>query len=156
MENSQQILPLELCWVCTRYGSYWFKKYFSRSELNYGQRYTGFIGDDDSKAFTEVENIYPGTKVTKYHCVGHYQKRVGNRLRKLNNRVKGLGGKGKKTKDEVIDGKIVKAKVLKGRLADSVIDTLQNYFGITLRSGCKTVSELRSALLASFFSCIII
>ena len=65
--------------------------------------------------------------------------------------VKGLGGKGKKTKDVVIDGKIVKAKVSKGRLTDSVIDTLQNYFGIALLSGCKTVPELRSALLASFF-----
>ena len=124
---------------------------FSRSELNYGLRYTGFIGDGDSKAFTEVENIYPGTKVMKYHCVGHYQTRVGNRLRKLKTRVKGLGGKGKKTKDVVIDGKIVKVKVLKGRITYSVIDTLQNYFGIALRSGYKTVSELRSALLASFF-----
>ena len=122
----------------------------SRSELNYGLRYSGFIGDGDSKAFTEVENIYPGTKVTKYHCVCHCQKRVGYRLRKLKTRVKGLGGKGKKTKDVVIDGKIVKAKVLKGRLTDSVIDTLQNYFGITLLSGYKTVPE-RSALLASFF-----
>lgn len=127
------------------------KNIFMRSESNYGVQYTTFIGDGDSKAFTEVENVYPGKKVIKYHCVGHYQKRVGNRLRKLKTRVKGLGGRTKKVPERVVDHRIVKAKVLKGRLTDSLIDTLQNYFGIALRSSHTTVPELRSALLASFF-----
>ena len=29
-----------------------------------------------------MKNVYPGITVEKYECVGYYQKRVGNRLRK--------------------------------------------------------------------------
>ena len=53
--------------------------------------------------------INPCIKVKKYHCICHYQKRVGNRLRKLKTRVIGLGGKVKKTKgkgDRWCDSKI--------------------------------------------------
>ena len=46
---------------------------------------------------------------------------------------------------------IVKSETLKGWLRDSIIDTLQNYFGIALRRSCKTIPELRAALPASFF-----
>ena len=44
-------------------------------------------------------------KVQKLECVGHVQKRVGNRLRKLKEHVKGLGGKRELT--NVIDCRIV-------------------------------------------------
>ncbi|GFW10063.1 uncharacterized protein TNCV_4208281 [Trichonephila clavipes] len=44
----------------------------------------------------------------KYECIGHKQKRVGSRLRKLKKSTKGIGGKGKMT--------------------DKFIDTLQNNF----------------------------
>ena len=37
-----------------------------------------------------VEHIYEGNVVIKYECIGHYQKRVGNRLRKLKKQVSGL------------------------------------------------------------------
>ena len=50
------------------------------------------------------------------------------------------------------DGKITKTKQNpRGKLTDNVINILQNYFGITLRSGAKTVAELKNKLLASFF-----
>ena len=54
---------------------------FSQSEQNYGLRYTGYYRDGDSSSFQQVENIYYHTKVVKYECIGHCQKRVGNRLR---------------------------------------------------------------------------
>ena len=57
-------------------------------------RYTKFLGDGDSKAFIYIEDAYKGKKVTKLECVGHGQKRVGNRARKLKKSVKGLGGRG--------------------------------------------------------------
>ena len=101
------------------YGNDWCKKYIYRSVANYGVRYTGYYGDGDSKSFNEVENIYPGIKVQTFHCIGHYQKGVGNKLRKLKTRVKGLGGSVKKQKEQVIDGRIVTAKVLKGLLTDT-------------------------------------
>ena len=83
-------------------------------------------------------------KVAKLECMGHYQKRVGNRLRKLKKRVTGLGGQAKQKEG----GKVTKTKVkARSRLTDALIDKLQNYFGIALRSSAKTVPELKNALL---------
>ena len=88
-------------------------------------------GDGDSKSFSGVENIYgPEKKVTKFECIGHYQKRVGSRLRKLKKSTKGLGGK--------------------GRLTDAKIDTLQNYFGIALRQNVGNL-EMVNACMASMY-----
>ena len=73
--------------------------------------FTAFNGD--SRNFSAVENIYgdndDSKKVIKYECIGHYQKRVGNRLRKLR-------------KELILGGK--------NRLTNQKIDTLQNYLGI--------------------------
>ena len=103
-----------------------------------------------SKMFIQIK------KVMEYHCVGHHQKRLGNRLRKLKKRVKGLGGKTKKTNEKVVGGRVVKSKVLKGRLTDSVIDTLQNYFGIALRSGHIRLRKIYAVVCSLIFSrCII-
>ena len=104
---------------------------FSRSVEKYGLQYLNYY--DDSSAFTAVENIYPNKKVKKYECLGHYQKKVGNRLRK------GLGGKAK--------GKIILHQAKDGKFTDAAIDTLQNYIGIALRSGVTGVPELRNRLL---------
>ena len=73
--------------------------------------YTGYYGDGDSKSFHKVKDVYPGVSVVEYECIGHVQKRVGNRLRKLKKTDKGLSG-----------------------LTDSVIDKLQNYYGMAIRS----------------------
>ena len=60
-----------------------------------------------------MKDIYGSEKpVSKYERIGHYQKRVGNRLRKIR-KDKKLG--------------VVK------RLTNTKIDKLQNYFGIALR-----------------------
>ena len=57
---------------------------FQRSIEKNGLRYTTFYGDGDSKSFNAVENIYGDDyPVIKQECIGHYQKRLGNRLRKL-------------------------------------------------------------------------
>ena len=56
---------------------------FGQSVEKYGVLYLQYYCDGDSKSFEKVKNIYPGQKVIKYECIGHYQKRVGNRLRKL-------------------------------------------------------------------------
>ena len=92
-------------------------------------------------------HIYQGTIVQKFECISHYQKRVGNRLRKLRIRTKGLSGKNKKvqTKDKG-KGKVTKAK---SRLI--VIGKLQNYFGIALRSNVGDLQKMQDAILASLF-----
>ena len=88
------------------------KRIFGRSITKSKLRYTDFYGDGDSKSHPAVENIYKNKTVRKLECIGHIQKRVGNRCRKLKLRVKGLGGTGK--------------------LTNVMIDRLQNYFGIAV------------------------
>ncbi|GFT82884.1 uncharacterized protein TNCV_4434331 [Trichonephila clavipes] len=104
---------------------------FERSEANRSLRYTSYYGDGDSKAFNNVKDIYGYDSVVKYECIGHVQKRVGSRLRKLKKCTKGLGGKGK--------------------LTDKFIDTLQNYFGIAIRSNVGNLSNMQTAVIAAFF-----
>ena len=59
-------------------------KIFERSIEKYSLRYTDFYGDGDRQSFSAVEKVYGDDKlVSKKECIGHYQKRVGNRLRKL-------------------------------------------------------------------------
>ena len=104
------------------------ERIFSRSIEKRQLRSTGFYGDGDSKAFAMVEHIYEDNVVIKYECIGHYQKRVGNRLRKLKKQVSGLK-----------------------ELTETMIDKLQNYFGIALRSNVITVEAMSGAILASLF-----
>ena len=90
----------------------------------------------------------------KYECIGHYQKRVGNRLRNLRKKTKGLGGKNKKSKVvDVVSSQKHPKKVMKAksRLTNSLIDKLQNYFGIALRSNVRNIKDMQNAILTSMF-----
>ena len=89
------------------------KRVFGRSIKKHNIRYIEYLGDGDSKNFSVVKDTYPDLEVKKLECVGHYQKRLGTRLRNLKKKEKGLGGKGK--------------------LTDLVIDHLQNFFGFAIR-----------------------
>ena len=68
------------------------KAIFNRSIEKTQLRYTEFYGDGDSKGHASIESIYPDIKVIKQECTGQVQKRVGSRLRKLRQKVGGLGG----------------------------------------------------------------
>ena len=48
-------------------------------------RYTNYIGHGDSKSYNDVfqADPYEGIGVNKLECIGHIQKCVGTRLRKL-------------------------------------------------------------------------
>ena len=52
-------------------------------------RYTQFFVD--SKSYEKVNNLYIDVVVEKSECVGHIQKRVGNRLRKKEKGGKRIG-----------------------------------------------------------------
>ena len=111
------------------------KRIFDRSEERHKLRYTEYYGDGDSKGFNGVENTYKdsGIKVVKKECVGHVQKRVGTALRKLKKEKKGMGGKGK--------------------LTDRMIDRLQNYYGIAIRSNVGNLSKMKKAIYVSLMHC---
>ncbi|GFX90329.1 uncharacterized protein TNCV_3849041 [Trichonephila clavipes] len=106
---------------------------FERSLSKRDLKYTEYYGDGDSKGFLKVKDIYGENSVTKLECIGHIQKRVGSRLRKLKKNTKGLGGKGK--------------------LTDKFIDKLQNYYGIAIRSNVGCLEKMQSAVIAAFFHC---
>ena len=78
-----------------------------------------------------MKNTYPGIEVEKLECVGHYQKRIGNRLRKLKKREKGLRGREK--------------------LTDATIDRLQNFFGLAIRQNTGKLAGMKAGVLASLF-----
>ena len=71
------------------------KRVFKRSVEKHNLRYVKFLGNGDSKSYQTLKDTYPGIEVEKLECVGHCQKRIGNRSRKFKNREKGLGGRGK-------------------------------------------------------------
>ena len=107
------------------------KRIFSRSIEKHGLRYTQYLGDGDSKSFSSVKNIYSNAEVEKLECVGHIQKRVGNRLRNLKKNVKDLGGR--------------------GNLTNKTIDRLQNYYGIAIRSNVGNLEGMKKGVLAALF-----
>ena len=107
------------------------KRIFSRSIEKSNLRYVNFYGDGDGKSFASIKDIYEGITVRKLECVGHVQKRVGTRLRNLKKKVKGLGGKGK--------------------LTNSIIDRLQNYYGIAVRSNSNDLNGMTKAICATLF-----
>ena len=107
------------------------KRVFARSITKHNLWYVEFVGDGDSKSFTNVKYTYPDLEIKKLECVGHYQKRVGTRLRNLKKKGKGLSGR--------------------GRLTDAVIDRLQNYFGVAIRQNSGNLKGMKAGVLATLF-----
>ena len=106
-------------------------------------RYTNYIGDGDSKSYNIFQaDPYEGIRVNKLKCIGHIQKRVGTRLRKL---------KSANTKAVLSDGKKLSGQ---GRLTEKFINKLQNYYGIAIRSFCHgNVNSLKKAIAAVLYYC---
>ncbi|GFT20783.1 uncharacterized protein TNCV_941391 [Trichonephila clavipes] len=123
--------------VCSNYkgsfGNIGAFRIFERSLIKRDLQYTEYYGDGHSKGFLQVMDIYGENGVTKFECMGHIQKRVGSRLRKLKKNTKRLGGKGK--------------------LTDKFIDKLQDYYEIAIHSNVGCLEKMQSAVKAAFFHC---
>ncbi|GBN24516.1 hypothetical protein AVEN_245862-1 [Araneus ventricosus] len=104
---------------------------FERSEKMRNLQYVKYFGDGDSKSYDNVKDIYGKDNVKKLEYIGHIQKTVGTRLRNLKSKRKGLGGKGK--------------------LAESFIDKLQNYYGIAIRRNTNNLDKMQSSVFAAVF-----
>ncbi|GFW33019.1 uncharacterized protein TNCV_1939431 [Trichonephila clavipes] len=85
------------------------------------------------KGYASVKDIYGKNTVAKYERIGHTQKRVGTKLRKLKSKRKDLGGRGK--------------------LTDAFIDKLQNYYSIAIRDNVNNLQGMQRAVIAAFFHC---
>ncbi|GFU95945.1 uncharacterized protein TNCV_252961 [Trichonephila clavipes] len=94
-------------------------------------------GDGDTKTFNALSENKPygdDHLIQKIECVGHVQKRMGTRLRKL---------KLVYSKKKLSDGKTIGGK---GRLTDSLIDKLAHYYGNAIRCNSTSVKEMRKAV----------
>lgn len=113
---------------------------FERSYQQHGVRYTQYLGDGDSKAYTTVNNksiygeLYP---IVKLECVGHVHKRMRSRLRKLKDKMKG---------QVLSDGKRLSGK---NRLTDAQIDRIQKYYGDAVRYN-HTLTSMKQAVWSIF------
>ncbi|GFT88794.1 uncharacterized protein TNCV_906311 [Trichonephila clavipes] len=98
-------------------------------------------GDGDTKTFNALSENKPygdDYLIQKIECVGHVQKRMGTRLRKLILVY---------SKKKLSDGKSIGGK---GRLTDSLIDKLAHYYGNAIRCNSTSVKERRKAIWAVF------
>ncbi|GFU76144.1 uncharacterized protein TNCV_206881 [Trichonephila clavipes] len=112
---------------------------FNRSEKLHNLKYSNYIGDGDTKTFNALSENKPygdDYLIQKIECVGHVQKRMGTRLRKL---------KLIYSKKKFSDGKTIGGK---GRLTDSLIDKLAHYYGNAIRCNSTSVKEMRKAIWA--------
>ncbi|XP_074661498.1 uncharacterized protein LOC141914130 [Tubulanus polymorphus] len=113
---------------------------FGRSELFNDLRYVNYLGDGDSSAFKTVADSKPyDCDIQKLECIGHVQKRVGARLRKLKTNMKGK---------KLADGKGIGGL---GRLTKMKIDVLQNYFGLAIRQNTGNLIDMQNNLMASLY-----
>ncbi|GFU82855.1 uncharacterized protein TNCV_266521 [Trichonephila clavipes] len=112
---------------------------FFRSEQKHGLKYQRYIGDGDSKTFSSIAEKKPyedSVPIEKIECVGHIQKRMGSRLRKL----KALWGEKKLSDGKTIGGK--------GRLTHAIISKLTTFYGNAIRVNSHNVNEMRQAVWA--------
>ena len=107
---------------------------FCRSVDKHGLIYQDYIGDGDTTSFKEVVAAKPyekyGITPNKLECVGHIQKRLGNRLRVLR--------KSCKNTKTPLSGR--------GKLTDKVINSLQNYFGLAIRQNKGNLYSMKKAV----------
>ncbi|GFX33437.1 uncharacterized protein TNCV_4122711 [Trichonephila clavipes] len=114
---------------------------FQRFQSLYNVRYTKYLGDGDSKAFTSiVENKVYGDhcSVEKLECIGHVMKRMGTRLRRLKTKMRG---------QKPSDGKPLCGR---NRLTEAEIDRLQAYYGLAIRRNLSSVKDMQQAIWAIF------
>ena len=115
---------------------------FERSEASRGLKYKDMLGDGDSSTYSAILECKPYGEdciPNKLECIGHVQKRVGSRLRRLKSTNKGR---------KLSDGKGISGK---GRLTTGKMDVLQNYYGLAIRGNLDSVEEMGKAVKASLF-----
>ena len=114
---------------------------FKRSVMKHNLIYNQYLGDGDTSSFKEVvaANIYKdfGVSPDKLECIGHVQKRLGTRLRNLVKSQKGtknpIGGRGK--------------------LTENIINSMQNFYGMAIRSNTTNKYAMKKAIGAILWHC---
>ena len=120
------------------------EKIFRRSEKKRRLRYTGYLGDGDSKSFTMVASanppIYAGKKIVKLECCGHIQKRMGKRLMDMVAKCK--------TKTYKVGSRTYKGIGGQGRLTQKAITRIQGHYGGAIRSNTGNLNAMKKSIMA--------
>ena len=116
---------------------------FTNSLQKYNLRYAHYIGDGDTESYKKVTDTKPyGDFIPqKLECVGHVQKRLGTRLRKLRN---------EKKHEKLSDGKKISGKQ---RLTDKIINKMQNYYGMVIRQNPERLFDMKKSIGAVLWHC---
>ena len=126
---------------------------FERSIEKHNLIYNEYLGDGDTSSFKEVVDAEPykkkSIKPKKKECVGHVQKRLGTRLRKV---VKSYRREKKVMKKGKMVTQIIKLSG-KGKLTDTIINSMQNYYGLAIRRNLENVYAMKKAVGAVLFHC---
>ena len=113
---------------------------FERSIEKRRLRYTLFVGDGDSSCFGSVKDAMKDIyNVEKEECVGHVQKRMGSSLKTFKTDHKGK---------RLADGKPVGGK---GRLTESVTNSMQNYYGLAIRNNKGNLQGMKNSIWAIYY-----
>ena len=107
-----------------------------KRSLDYKLRYKHFVSDGDGCTLASLMKEKPygeDCEIVKEDCIGHIQKRMGSALRRLVVEYK---------RKFLSDSKKISGT---GRLTKKVIDKLQKYYGMAIRSN---VGDLRGMIMA--------
>ena len=112
---------------------------FNRSITKNNTIYKEYLGDGDTSSFNDVKKADPYKEQRivplKLECVGHVQKRLGTRLRNLVKAHKG-------TKTPLSD---------RGKLTEKCINSMQNYYGLAIRSNTGDLYSMKKAVYAILY-----
>ena len=97
------------------------------------------MGDGDTSSYSALlaSCPYKDIEIKKAECIGHIQKKIGSRGRALRQRLRGK---------KLCDGKPVAGK---GRLTDTTLNLLQNYFGMAIRQNLGNIYQMKKAVWAT-------
>ncbi len=139
---------------------------FKRSKERYNVEYRSYLGDGDSKAYKELCKVMPygqDVKIEKLECIGHVQKRMTARMRKLKAADSGTRKLEKEVEKKIeaetskqqgkkkAKGPVRKSIGGKNRLTDDRIAKLQKYYHrAILQNAGKTVEEMQKSVWATF------
>ena len=117
------------------------KEIFRRSVEKYNVRYINYLGDGDTKSYSAVIEDKPNedADIKKLECLGHVQKRMGARLRKLKSEMRGK---------RLSDGLCLSGR---NRLTDKIIDQLLSYYGLAIRNNSNDLQAMKRAVWAIYF-----
>ena len=120
------------------------KAIYGRSEQKYGLQYTGYLGDGDSKSYSQIAAadppVYRGKQIRKLECCGHVQKRMGRRLTEKITQCK--------SKTYQHNGKSYKGIGGIRKLTKKAAWRMQGHYGAAIRNNSGDLAAMRKAVWA--------